>query len=386
MAKRRKNGGSVGSLDSLLDTMTNVVGILVILLVVTQLGVRDAVDRITSDKQVSPEDLAAAKAEARSAESERVALETRLQQERLALERQVKAVTSGNLQEQLDILGGQIRMNRDEIARLQKKLTEEEQKHQQIIEDAEELAKQFEEREKKLTEQLTAAEEQISKLKALLDDTPLREAPPAKVVHLPNPRPAPEGATPLQFVCREGKIYYWNREEMRKTAQQRAELMVRQRGLGSDPKVGVEAVKLIGPFNSVRPIINDDWFMVQLAADGRIPRVVFERKRNGGETLADLANPRSQFRRGLQTVDPNKHYLRFTVWPDSFDVYLEARSIAAERGLAAGWDMSSATGELSIPLGGSLRLGPEPPPNPNPKPNDPPKPQPDREVPVDTID
>jgi len=35
-----------GNLDSLLDTMTNVVGILVIVMIVTQLGVRDAVKRI----------------------------------------------------------------------------------------------------------------------------------------------------------------------------------------------------------------------------------------------------------------------------------------------------------------------------------------------------
>jgi hypothetical protein len=45
---RRRRDESIGSLDSLLDTMTNVVGILVILLVVTQLGVTSAVKRIRS--------------------------------------------------------------------------------------------------------------------------------------------------------------------------------------------------------------------------------------------------------------------------------------------------------------------------------------------------
>ena len=40
MRRAKKSGGA--SLDSLLDTMTNVVGILVILLTVTQLGVGDA--------------------------------------------------------------------------------------------------------------------------------------------------------------------------------------------------------------------------------------------------------------------------------------------------------------------------------------------------------
>ena len=47
------------SLDSLLDTMTNVVGILVILLVVTQFGVRDAIWRIQwKMSDVGPKQLA----------------------------------------------------------------------------------------------------------------------------------------------------------------------------------------------------------------------------------------------------------------------------------------------------------------------------------------
>ena len=52
---RRKKGNAGGSLDSLLDTMTNVVGILVIVLVVTQLGVGDAVNRIGNNIEINPQ-------------------------------------------------------------------------------------------------------------------------------------------------------------------------------------------------------------------------------------------------------------------------------------------------------------------------------------------
>ena len=64
--RRRGDGGNSGqSLDSLLDTMTNVVGILVIVLVVTLLGVRDAVKRIDASlPDVSQEQLDAQKVEA----------------------------------------------------------------------------------------------------------------------------------------------------------------------------------------------------------------------------------------------------------------------------------------------------------------------------------
>ena len=41
-----------GGLDSLLDTMTNVVGILVLVLIVTQMSVADVVTRITSENQI----------------------------------------------------------------------------------------------------------------------------------------------------------------------------------------------------------------------------------------------------------------------------------------------------------------------------------------------
>ena len=54
MAKHSSDDDDDGGLDSLLDTMTNVVGILVIVLVVTQLGVSDAVQRISESEQVDP--------------------------------------------------------------------------------------------------------------------------------------------------------------------------------------------------------------------------------------------------------------------------------------------------------------------------------------------
>jgi hypothetical protein len=58
--RRRSSDESEGGLDSLLDTMTNVVGILVIVLVVTQLGVGDAVRRITDAIQIDARQLAEA--------------------------------------------------------------------------------------------------------------------------------------------------------------------------------------------------------------------------------------------------------------------------------------------------------------------------------------
>ena len=50
----RNDDDDGGGLDSLLDTMTNVVGILVMVLIATQLGVKDAVTRISDSDVVDP--------------------------------------------------------------------------------------------------------------------------------------------------------------------------------------------------------------------------------------------------------------------------------------------------------------------------------------------
>ena len=61
MKLRKHDDDEDGGLDSLLDTMTNVVGILVLVLIVTQLGVSEAITEITAASTVTEEDLVAAK-------------------------------------------------------------------------------------------------------------------------------------------------------------------------------------------------------------------------------------------------------------------------------------------------------------------------------------
>ena len=75
---RRPKKDSGASLDSLLDTMTNVVGILVILLTVTQLGVGDAVKRIATSSTVKPEQIDEAQAKLAELVRLRQSLEDRL--------------------------------------------------------------------------------------------------------------------------------------------------------------------------------------------------------------------------------------------------------------------------------------------------------------------
>ena len=67
---RSRRRGDAQNLDSLLDTMANVTGILIVLLAVTQISVGDAMTRVRDDldqrPELSPASLAQAEAEARS--------------------------------------------------------------------------------------------------------------------------------------------------------------------------------------------------------------------------------------------------------------------------------------------------------------------------------
>ena len=165
---------------------------------------------------------------------------------------------------------------------------------------------------------------------------------------------------------------------------------MQSRRLNRDPAKGIDAEIMLKLFNRSR--MNDDSFMLKMIADGDRPMLVFEPKANAGATIEELRIPRGRFNRGLSMIDPTKHYVRLMVWPDSFEVYLATRRSAAHFNLPAGWELMSAPGDFTIPLGGPLRFGPPPPPPPPPKepPPPPPPPQepqpPPRVVPDDTID
>ena len=62
------------------------------------------------------------------------------------------------------------------------------------------------------------------------------------------------------------------------------------------------------------------------------------RRPTAGETVAEIRAPSSNFEVALSGYDPQRHYIQFYVWGDSFDAYLEARRQAESRGFSAGWE------------------------------------------------
>lgn len=361
-----------GGLDSLLDTMTNVVGILILVLIATQLGVKDAVSRIADSEVVDSEALATAREQLRLTQEQQKAL--------LASLKQLQPQDESGLDVQLADLRRRINETRKQVQQTTEvanqfavKLQQDQKKAEQAKQALQDMAVVKKKREA-LQKELNAALEQEAQIKALLDKTPKQKAPPAKVVTIPDPRPAPEGAKPLTFLCANNKIYPIAADNLREMIRKRAEFVVQARKLYGGPEVGVNAERFMKEFQKSNRTLRDDYFDVELYAKGIYPRLRFTPRPNAGATTKEVESPRSRFRRQLAQIDNQQYYARFIVLPDSYDIYLSVRAAVDEQGLLAGWDPQGAQYQYDTWLGGPLLFGPKPKPNPNAKPAPPSKP------------
>jgi hypothetical protein len=370
--RRRGGDDEAGGLDSLLDTMTNVVGILVIVLVVTQMGVKDAVDRISKGDAVDPEKLA---------EMEKLLEEARDERNQLLVALQdVKPVDDTQFTKRMSLLNENLASEQQTLNQIKQQQQQENKKIEEARKKAAQAAKKIEENEQereKVKAELEEALQKLAKLEAVLDNTPERQQLPPKVVNLPDPRPAPDGIKPAILVCAGNKIYPVNHEDFLDKARKRAEYVVKSKGLDRDPKAGIDPKKFIEEMNERK--YRDDFIETEIIASGRYPRMIFRPREGGGSDVKEVEGARSRFRSLLKTLDPAKYYCRFFVLPDSYDVYVSARNVTAELGLLAGWEPVSDGWRYEANIGGSVSLGPPPPPPdpnaPKPKPRPPTKPQ-----------
>lgn len=339
--RSKKGDDDGGALDSLLDTMTNVVGILIIVLVVTQLGVGDAVKRITDKIKFDPEKFAKDQQDLEALEKERDTL--------LAAKVESEPIDTANEEKQLEELLRRIaemEKERDQLEQAQKdeeaRLASAKLRAAAAKKKVDENEKRKQEREKLKGELSTAAKE-IARLEAMLDDTPMPEAPPPKVVTLPNPRSAPKDAKQLTFICTQGKVYPLPPapalEQIRKQSQLRAVTVAREQYRTFNPKTGEGTDRFLLEFNK-QPFRNEYWD-AKLANYSSSPRLVFEPKENGGETERIITGANSRFQRGLRGINPNQFFIRFYVCSDSYDIYVTTRRIVTDMGLLAGWEPQS---------------------------------------------
>jgi len=174
-------------LDSLLDTMTTVVGIMIVILIVVQLGADSAVKEYVEKEKIE-----------NSQKLEEDAMEHYLKKKATLLEEKKKlqmSMAAQNKEDQKLI---------EEIAALEKTLNQVQSKMPKSSKASPTIQAEI----KKADDKKNTIEVKLKKVKGLLAKAPKASSESlSKDVNLPDPKPAPPKAKPFRFLCRGGKIY-----------------------------------------------------------------------------------------------------------------------------------------------------------------------------------
>ncbi len=368
MAKRRHGNEAELPFVALMDTMTNVVGVLTIVLVMAGISIAHAVKRILTD--LPP------------ATSAQVA-------EVLSSIARTKAEIAANEQKTATLSGlpnkGDIEV---ELDRLEAQVKEKDIKLFDLPVLGKELASKSDERSKKEAE-LSALITERDRLKALLDTTPVPKAPEEKIVRIPNSRDIPKDANVYYCFVRADQVYFVDlisaKEKVMAELKHEEHNLIKQRikvpkakdriiydqaqivNLLAKKPMEVRGQKIHVPFNKPWPGLN---VHIDLPAG------------KGDASLADMDNPRGRFLSMVYNLSSlPKVVLMFEVNLDGFATYLKAREIVDRYRIPCGWEINGNT-TIWTPLEIEVNRMEEPPPPPPPAPPDPnpPPPPPKRQL------
>lgn len=326
-------------MDSLLDTMTNVVGILVILLVVTKLGVSSAMSRIRSNlPEVSEE-----------------------QYKNMQLEASLNLKEMNRLKGLKDNSSVDVTKSRAELAELEKRLNDLKTKIPgKVTSNVDALRKSLsdvEKNEAQLNSSLADLNKKLAELKKVLAETKKQPQLPAKIIRIPDPRPAPVNARAEWFACRDGKITYIDMLNIAAEAAKRISFLKTQLRYGKATISRRDGLKKPSDKNIKSPEMEYDRKKIEeyfqntpLTVSGHRVFVYGKEDSNGcwinlkiaggqGENEKVIVNGWSIYRRALKGIMERKNFARFLVYPDSFEVYLAARDISEQANVPAGWDL-----------------------------------------------
>jgi hypothetical protein len=339
----RRGGHSEEELPfvALMDTMTNVVGVLIIVLVMVGIGLARSVNKVLSE------------------------LPPVTVEEHAKLKREVEETKPKNDPVKVDQENAKLEQDLKKSTETLKTLDVTTEKQQVKLIDVDDLQKQLEAKKKERDSRKTSVEKmlaEVDQLKARLDTTPIYRPPPSVVVKLPNPRPMPEKAEIHRFLVAGGKILYIDEEAFLGLAEQelkRGEAsMTVSRDLVKGPDGKTVMVKdKTGRLVPQKKIIYDpkkitDHFTrlrfgsreikVEVAPSPNSPRIPVKMipAPNSGETIEQARTLISVYQTALKKLKINpKAVIWFHVFKDSIETYLQARDIADQLGMPVGWEL-----------------------------------------------
>lgn len=359
MSKPRKGDAEeVVSLDGLMDTMTNVVGTLLLILIVVQLRVNLTASKIeqalanVTAQQVQELKLEA-DAEAQKAQAALADWEKRKPGEKKIYE---------------DLAAKREEVGRQEVTLQERgvKLLSLDELEKQINAKATEAAQW-----KKDVGQLIA---ERGRLQGLLDKTPQPQLPPPVDVRVPESHPLPKNPDYVRMLILSNRVYVINEPLFEKTVGtilENTPQLVLSKKREADGKISVtykhqESVDLLNSRNLGDKNVELK-FPLNKAAD-RLTLLIVPRP-DGGETEDKLESAFSPYRTLMTQLGKNPNaVLWFHVHPDSVGTYLVAREQCSRFNVNAGWEFhASASYSVRLPFPVNVIQRP-PPPRPGARP------------------
>lgn len=342
---RRRKSTEVGlNLDSLLDTLTNVIGFLLIMLALLQLGMTQAIERI---REIDPSAFAITEDDIERSEEQ-------------AKKRSDELSES---QKEAEALAEEMELLKDPSKSTDPNVIPLDQAKKQLTE----VISKVDEKEKE--QKIKQAE--VARLKERMGRTPRAAAPPPNEIRMPDPRGAPPGSTAMYVMCKGDGVAMLDVESVRAEIKKqlkdpRARAALLKTSLGGATTDEYDPDKVMAHFRR-NQVKNRDYAAAVKTFDNRpYANIEFAMLDGGGEDIKQMKRETSKFRRTLKAAIENKNYIRFLVYPDSFEAYLTARSIADEAGVAAGWEIYQR-GTWEAGLGGDIKIFVKKKPPPPPK-------------------
>ncbi len=367
MARRRsKTSATGGNMDSLLDALTNVVGILVIVLVAVQISSQEAAKRMEEMiEKIDPEELKKIEQQAQEAKAkidqvtQAIALEKK--QEKIDPEKLLRALRD-------DIEAAEKRAKADRIAA-------------ETAEKAAEKAKlEAEKLRQRLIAQLAKLEEEAKEYTVARDDliaqlskTKIPVPPPPKEVRPPTPRPPmidPQTGRPQlerrDVFVKNGRVIpiIDPGDEMANAVKNRIKYIIASRRLPVSEDnwlPNAQAANIvIEEYNTNPPPLKN--FEAKLKLQGKNLAIDLTPTEEAGEPPQQAI--RGWFRRTVFGTQ-RKYYLNFQVAPDSFEEYLAIRKVMDNEQFFAGWQPTTT---FSFTRSSGFNAGEKPPPRTDPPP------------------
>ncbi len=389
MARKAKPHDEELPFVALMDTMTNVVGVLIIVLVMIGIGLAKSVQKVLSDLPM-------------------VSVE-----EHAKLSEELKTFDAKKDPQEVDAEVVTLKAELEKTLVKLKDLEAAQEKDPIPVVDLKEITGQLTAAQKERLERKTLIDQllaEIDKLKVRLDTTPAYVPPPGIAVRLPAPKPMPENAEIQRVLVTGGRLIFLRNEEIMDVVEEEfkkenpAYLLKKEvlKGPDGKPLTKKSAGGVASPvrkmsfdspkmtaffnkfFNSRKPgprDINRD-LLVEVAANPNSPTIQLRLapRPDGGETPEQALQQASFFRSQLRTLKTNpKAVLWFHICKDSIPTYLAARDIVDREQLPVGWEMyDKPLYAQNVPGNYTVEFTPaEPsaPPSP-PVPGAPPKPAP----------